>query len=286
MGRTGPAHQDRRRFYVTEDDFSTYHIGDWREPVTRTINGRTYTNRWTIRNFAGQNRSRRESDAFMLASQNYFFRDRLVTTFGYRLDRIDDARRERERLAPDHPVVTSGQFIPYEWWFTDQSIVQFYKPTTRTYSGVFHATKWLSAFYNESSNAGPPILNTTLVPDGSTPPITQGRGRDYGLTFDLLDGRLFLRVNRFETTSARETIVASTGFFTEGSDRIATALLGSRIISQAEFDAHNVDGGGGLADSSAEGTEVTATANPTKNWALQFNYSHKSSDANQLSRRS
>ncbi len=263
----------RRRNYLTEGATDTYYGGRVDLPFEQTINGRTFTTRWIPGAANGQNRTRKEVDTHMVALQSFFWNGRITGLFGYRLDNLSIRRADVGRVAAGDPRIATGDVLLNQWDILSTSTSTDYKPTTRNLGGVFHATKHISIFYNRSSNVGQPVLNLYLVPDNRTPPPTQGSGHDYGISFDLLDGRIFARINRYET-SAEDEARAGTNIITNPGTRIMDTLLTSGFVSQDEYDRNLIIGNGGLTDSFAEGTEFTLTANLRSNWALQLNYSH------------
>jgi len=263
-----------RRNYLSLGQFDTYYPGRADNPFTATIGGREYVSRFVTRNQNGQNRSQRDTDTWMLAAQSYFWNDRVSVLFGYRRDDLTSTRYIAQRVRAGDARIASGERLLNEWDFsTDVTEQQRLKPITRSLGVVFHATSQISVSYNESSNMGQPeFLNVILIPDGLTPPNTRGRGRDYGVRFQL-GNRAYLRVNRYETHSSDQTLPGGGGI-EAGSTRILDAMLQRQVISQAEYDAHLVTGNAGLADSESEGIEVSLTANPTDHWSLQLNYSY------------
>ena len=59
-----------------------------------------------------------EIDSSMLAGQSFWFGDRLVTTLGYRLDKVTFRNEEEARVAnPADPRATSRQLVLNEWDF-------------------------------------------------------------------------------------------------------------------------------------------------------------------------
>ncbi|MDO8544398.1 MAG: hypothetical protein Q7S40_28495 [Opitutaceae bacterium] len=264
-----------RRQYVTDGAFDTYYRGNINVPIRETINGRTYTSRWITRNENGQVKTKTATDTMMLATQSHFWRDRLTVLFGYRVDNLETTRFFAQRVPAGDPRIASGERLLNEWDFGSVGQkIQDFKPTTRSVGGVLHATKHISFSYNESSNVGQPIItNASIIPDASSPPTTSGKGSDWGMMFDLFDGRLFMRVNRYETSSYN-TLDAASGVITAPAGRIMDTLRAQNIITQADYDRHLIAGTNGLSDAFAKGVEVTVTANPMRNWALQINYSY------------
>ena len=90
---TDPSNPNNRvtvRNYLTEGDYRTYHAGDWRSlPSTINFGGRAYQTAYANVAAGGDNGGMQQKlDSKMLATQSFFFGGRLVTTFGYRQDRV------------------------------------------------------------------------------------------------------------------------------------------------------------------------------------------------------
>ncbi|MBL9209544.1 MAG: TonB-dependent receptor, partial [Opitutaceae bacterium] len=92
----------------------------------------------------------------------------------------------------------------------------------------------------------------------------------------LLDGKVFVRATRFSTTRA-----GAQGFVYGGtvdnptvfSDRVLGQLATNGLITAAERERRRINSGGYTFDVASTGYEFSVTANPTKNWRLQANYS-------------
>ena len=266
-----------RRHYATDGDFGSFYASNVGIPFSRTIGGRLFTNRWVTRNTGGMNLTRKDVDTGMFVMQNRFWKGRVVTTAGVRSDRLTNRRSDVTRIVAGDPRLAGGERVVGELDFAATEQKREYKPDTETVGGVFHATRWLGAFYNQSTSVGPPLITGTVIPDGSEPSPTDGVGADYGLMLDLFDGKLFVRLTRFESRSDDRWI--ATAATASSANRINDTLLAANMITSAEYTSHFVAGNGGYVDSEARGEEVSMTANPTKNWSLQFNYSHTKQSA-------
>jgi hypothetical protein len=263
-----------RRNYLTEGNYNTYYAGDIRNPFQQSINGKEYVGRWITRNQTGQNLTKKDSQTWMFVSQSYFLEKRLSVLFGYRSDDVEADRYRAQRLVSADARVIRGERLNNEWEFSPApTVTDHYEPVTRTLGAVFHLTKNVSAFYNESSNVGEPALNLTLIPDGSSPRPIRGSGSDFGLGFEFFGGRANLRINRYET-NGYDTPDGNGAIITGPATRVMDTLLARRVISDAEYQSHLISGTAGLSDGASKGTEVALTANPTNRWALQASYSY------------
>lgn len=276
--------QPYRRQYVTEGDFRTYYAGNPTQPMpeftvgTSTVHSafatRTRSNTHTIQ----------DARALMFASQSYWWHDRLVTTLGYRVDaiRFDNYGQSRISDGKD-PRYTSRQYVLNEWALDGTMQTTRFRPTTFTFGAVAHVTSRLSAFYNQSKNSGTPRLDRTVLPGGSTPPPSEGAGRDYGLMLDVLgDDRLFFRFGAYETKQIKDAVMIPNGVAVDTSTtlggtaivNIYNALLTAGKITQSQFDSDVVRYNAGMIDAVTKGWEAEFVANPTKTVTLRLGVSH------------
>ena len=214
----------------------------------------------------------------MFAAQSFFLKDRLVTTVGARRDTIKFKNAQEERVTdPNDPRVTSKLIAAGEWYFDGNYVRHRYEPTTFTAGGVLHATKRLSLFYNMSRNNGQPRFDRSVLPNGEVPEPTEGRGRDFGVMFDVLgDDRLFIRTTWFETQQLNDSPILP-GSNALGVDNLTTMLTQLRNtgkISQADYDRQAVTWTSASIDIFTKGLEVEVVANPTKSLTLRASYSH------------
>jgi len=136
------------------------------------------------------NRTRREIRTLGVATQNFFFKDRVVTTFGWRED------RNRSRDSNGAVVDPSTGFLNYAplktWgnWVSSSG-------KTKTEGVVVKPFTWLYFHYNKSDSFQPAATAYNLL--GQVLPNPTGEGKDYGLTFNLLKGKLFVKINKYTT---------------------------------------------------------------------------------------
>lgn len=180
-------------------------FGDW---TFVDANGASYTyykfdtplrsadgRRLSAQNPAGGSLNR--ADAVMLAWQGFFLpdrrgRDRLVITYGYRKDTARTAVLDAPSIKQDfsglYPGLWHVDFAPYG---PQQS------GTNRNVGIVARPLHWLSFSYNQSTTFD---LNVgRFDPFGRPLPGTGGDGEDIGIRFDLLQDRLSLKINRYDT---------------------------------------------------------------------------------------
>ncbi len=267
-----------RRNYITPGDFTTYYPSDPSIAIPEyTWNGRRVHAAYISRARANTH-TVKDISSLMVASQSFWFKDRLVTTLGARRDEIKFKNEQEARISDrNDPRVRSGEVAVNEWYFNGQDVNHNYKPTTFTAGAVLHATKRLSVFYNMSKNNGQPRFDRTVLPTGDVGGPTEGTGRDYGFMLDVLgDDRLFIRTTWFQTKQLNDTPILP-GSNALGVDNLATmldALLDAGKISQADYDRQAITWTTATIDVFTEGLEVEVVANPTKNLSLRASYSN------------
>jgi iron complex outermembrane receptor protein len=264
-----------RRNYVANGAPDTYYAGTRFDPRPITYGGVSYTPR-LITN-ANANGAIRQIDSLMLATQSRFLRGRLIVTGGVRRDQVDFTPFSNARIAPTDPRVASGAKIAYEYELLgeDPANKRSYSFNTYTAGAVFGLLKGVSAFYNESNNNGAPQTNRRMLPDASLPVPPEGRGQDYGLIFNFLDGRFFARATAFDTQAKNDPTVRDNAFIL-AHRRIITAYRDAGLITQAEADTKSLSAylGDFMSDLATHGYELELKANPTKNWTLTASYSY------------
>lgn len=264
------------RNYIDEGSFASYRVGDWRSlPQTIPFNGQNYGLVFA-NEVGGANNSggEQESATTLGVIQSHFLRDKLVTTFGYRQDKVDVI----ELGYYNDPVI--GDIVD-----RDRSKSKTTSATGRTSTAgvVYHVLDWLSLIANQSSNQGVPSFVRKTFPEGNLAPPSKGEGSDYGLGFDLFKGRLNAKVVYF--TSSEQGRITTTGLAgaparnTRVMDAFAGALVGTGLPFTAAqwtpiYNAYTPPVTAASSDSDSTGYEARITANFTRNWRLVVNYSY------------
>ncbi len=272
------------RNYIAEGNYATYRVGDWRSlPATVNFLGRDYGLVFA-NEVAGANNSggAQESDSMLGVVQSHFLEGKLVTTFGYRQDEVEIS----EFGYYTDPVV--GDIVD-----PDPSKAKTTSATGRTGTAgaVFHVTNWLSLIANRSSNQGVPSFVRKTFPDGALAPSSTGEGEDYGLGFDLLNGRLNGKVVYFSSSEKGRVNTAgfggAAGRNTRVMDAFAGALVGAGLpFSSSQwapvYETYTPPASAVTSDFNASGYEARVTANLTRNWRLVANYSYTDSGRTHL----
>ncbi len=264
------------RNYLTEGSWATYRVGDWRSlPSTINFDGRAYTLAWA-NEVAGPNNSggEQESKTALAAVQSHFLTDRLVTTFGYRQDKVDVI----ELGFYNDPVI--GDLVDRD---RRKSKTTSATGFTGTAGAVLHVFDWLSLVANRSSNQGVPSFVRKTFPNGDLAPAPKGVGSDYGIGLTLLDGRLNGRFAYFSSTEqgriTTNGLAGAPGRNTRVMDAFAGVLVGAGLPYSAStwqpvYAGLNPPATAASSDSQSKGYETRITANLTRNWRLVVNYSH------------
>jgi iron complex outermembrane recepter protein len=274
------------RNYLTEGDYNTYRVGDWRSlPETITFGGRTYPTAYA--NDAGGGGTNgaaiQETNSLLGAMQSHFWRDRIVTTFGFRQDKATI-----RALGYRNDPIMGDVVDPDPAKFT----VNEFTGRTHTAGVVLHVTSAVSLLANRSSNVGVPSFSRTVFPDGRLAGAPKGEGADYGVGLDLLGGRLNAKLVYFESRERGATgAFIANGSFTNRNQRVMEAFGGvlsgaglpySTTQWQEIAKTYTPTVSGGLSDFQSSGYEARMTANLTRNWRLLLNYSYSDSSRKNL----
>ncbi|MSU51313.1 MAG: hypothetical protein EXS37_19870 [Opitutus sp.] len=268
------------RNYLTEGNYETYRAGDWRKlPKSFAFGGRTFETAYANVAAGGADNGGmvQQMDSKLAAVQSFFFGGKLVTTFGYRDDKVENIQ-----LGYLNDPIRGDMVDPD----TSKGIVNNMAGGTRTSGLVFHVFDWMSVIANRSSNVGVPPLARTTFPEGKLAPLSKGRGEDYGLGFDLLDGRLNARFVYFKGSEVGRVTAPVAGTLTSRNTRVMDALAGVLVgnglpFSQSQWDpirkTYTPPVSSISNDFNSEGYEARLTANITRNWRTVINYSYTDS---------
>jgi outer membrane receptor protein involved in Fe transport len=149
-------------------------------------------------------RRREELRTLSVTAQNYFLKDRLVTTVGFRRDRRRERTSGQAAVDPATGLVSYANYALWSAWTDD--VVGVLGPATResqrgdtkTYGAVIRPLNWLNLYYNRSDSFFPQVVRYAMNLDGVLP-NAKGEGTDYGVSFTALQGKLSVKLNRYET---------------------------------------------------------------------------------------
>ena len=151
--------------------------------------------------FTGSSRNQSQIRTINATAQSAFFRDRLVTTFGWRRDRRRERASSSNSVDPTTGLATFDALRNWGPWTDDQGseIRASQRGDTKTWGAVAKPLTWLHFHYNQSDSFFPQPVVYRLDLTG-TLPNPHGEGKDYGVTFNALQNKLSLRINRFNVT--------------------------------------------------------------------------------------
>lgn len=279
--------------------------------------------------------SQRKIDSRSLGLTSTLWNDRIIATLGWRNDDYR-ARASTTGIILDAagkqiaPAMTQPEQFVNGVYQTDTIFKRFNRwdelsGSTKTLGGVVKPFKnwgsldrraeagsgwWqfvrsIGLTYNKSDNFNPPAA-AQVDAFGTPLPKPTGKGRDFGFQFELLEGKLFARVNWFKATNQNErtnpgtsisrlTNNIDTSLFREWARTISLINMGFDPrdtttfgvgLSVAQTQALEADTAKiwGLPynyyldigtiyatrSAEAEGMEVQVTYNPTRNWTMKF----------------
>jgi hypothetical protein len=222
----------------------------------------------------------------------------VVVTYGWREDEassktfdVSESARNSGRLDGEWRGVydANGNQLPFArptglWPYYDDLDLKVpgdvQKGITRTKGVVFHATENVSLHYNESDTFQPNIGR--FDPYANEYPGAEGDGKDYGFTLTLLDNKLSIRYNEFETLGGPQR--AANTPFNRWRDPIWN--VETRWRDLVENPTYPAQGEGGfrekgrccywvMSDKYSEGREVTISANPIDNLNIRFTWTER-----------
>lgn len=247
--------------------------------LTDPVLNATYTTAWVPFNQNTQLNSN-EGRTMIGMLQSSFWGNRIHTIVGGSRDRRSDYLSTQTRTPL--PGFAQGVLAP----------VRSHDPVdvdarSASFSGVFHATGWLSFTYSRAQNSGLPSASGRLnaVTGGfMRPPVPHGKTQDYGLKLDLFQNRVFLSAVRFETTAERDFDFAAT--MGAQINPIWNALEAAGVLRANNLQLATVTdiGTGTTFDSKTSGYEAELTANPTDRWRIFANYSNTATTRTNIGR--
>jgi outer membrane receptor protein involved in Fe transport len=258
-----------RRRYVSMDDPENYytqgpHItGLIKGVVDRRNPSLTYSSEWAP---TQPRLADTEGTSGLLSVQGSWLKGRIVAGGGYRYDRLKSVQAQNRRNATTNA------------WEVNSALSDTTVDTGRTYTAgvVFHITEKFSLLYNQADNIAITDPRIMVLPNVARAKPSAGEGRDIGVQFDLMEGKLFARAVYYETAARGEVRFAHTG--TDGpvptSSAVLSGLEAAGLITTAEGDRRDISLlTGGLSDRESEGYELSLTANPIRGLRLQMSWS-------------
>jgi hypothetical protein len=216
-------------------------------------------------------------DTMLFAWQGKFLPDRkggnrLILTYGYREDKVRSALPDQDSRTLDpnrsgfYPLYSDATWDPYGPSETG---------LTRNTGVVLRPVPWLDLYYNASSTFD--VGSGRINPFGSAYPGAEGEGKDYGLRLALWQGRLNLRLNRYDNvlgpSRASNTINQFRSIFNTLETRVRT--LDPSLAAPTNWYAAAINLGNQNynihSDRTSEGYELSIDFRPLPNWNLRIN---------------
>ena len=235
--------------------------------------------------------------------QSFLLKDHLVTTFGLREDRSYNRLGASPRFIDP---ITMDEASFNAWAPGDWTVG---KGKTTTAGAVVKPFRWLNLTANKSASFVPSAVGFDLY--GHVLPDPTGAGQDYGISLNLLENRLVVRVNRYKTVQInsrngdssniaqrvrRLDFMGATGalynlqrqaiaWITETAQAQGRTLTPEQLNQQvattmglpAELIASPPNRPFALDDLTARGTEIEVNYNPNNFWTLKANVTQQES---------
>lgn len=265
----------KRRQYVDPNDYNTWYVSDWRTPMPEIIfGGQRWRSAYAVRDLGHVEKT---NNAFMFALQSYFFNRRLSTLLGIRYDNLALKQAITSQITdPNDPRILNKTNI-----LGDRAFTGAYRenpknsPVNYTAGAVYHITQRYSVFANYGTNTSEDRTGGSYLPNGGPPPISEGRGLDYGVRLDPFgNGKLVLRVARFETDQKHGPGITNNANKVGGLNlpEIYNALYVGAGFSPEDLASRgvkNISYSYAMSDITAKGFEAELSANITKNFTLR-----------------
>jgi outer membrane receptor protein involved in Fe transport len=216
-----------------------------------------------------------ENSSWMIAMQSNFLVNRLVLTAGYRRDRVElnSASAGGERLPNSTNLWKTRSYI------FKSSTANVAAGPTKTFGAVLTPLPWLGFSYNQSESFFPQGGFMDLY-DRFLDPV-KGRGKDYGIRFNVLEGRLSVNVNSFQNTGVNQFadwLTAPRNQILQAVNAILTALQVRRqalppSLTQAGLTQLGQVNRRETVAQDGKGTEIEVTGRIIKGWSASLNYS-------------
>lgn len=219
-----------------------------------------------------------KNDGVGVSLQSFFWKRRIVTLAGWRRDSVDSFTNSLPTNNPPYLGATRADY--------NRSATPEYRneADTMTQSVVLHVTPWLRVFGNRSENFAATVPRT----DNLWRPIQpqSGETTEFGAGFTVLDGKLNVRVARYESSQLYATSGAAASTANLRVETIEDLMYDALVAAgrTAEWTTIGPNGSTNLPydkplnisaseDSVSKGWEAEVVYNPTRNWRLAFNLS-------------
>ncbi|MEO6245060.1 MAG: hypothetical protein ABIQ12_06460, partial [Opitutaceae bacterium] len=227
----------------------------------------------------GLNMSSSNVKTYALATQSFFWKDRIVVTHGIRKDENTSWRgtvsdfaslRDAAGFAPSGDGIDVRKFLPGARR----------ERTGRTFSRglVFHALPWMSFSYNTSTNFK--VNDSNLNVYGDLLPNPEGEGKDYGVKLSFFDRRLFMEFTYYTNSNVNAIDQVSSGAFGDFKSHLdRTWIAIANFTDDNKYNTYPYNAIGttwqDAVSTTSKGYEFSLTANPTPQWRVVLNGSKR-----------
>jgi outer membrane receptor protein involved in Fe transport len=207
---------------------------------------------------------RKNLDYTQVASTSRFFNDKLSVMFGFRRDGVTNVQQTTSGIPVDPvtslpqlgAVITPPGKAPVAV-LGGKSRGEF-SPVSRNVGAVYYLRPWVGLFANYSETFAAPNNGNNLI-DGGTPEISKSKGKDMGVKFDLLDGKVNATLSYY---TSQQNGLLITGTRATEINRIWTNLNRNDLASLSYRDTQ---------DRKGDGYEFEVIANPMRSLRLTAN---------------
>ncbi len=229
---------------------------------------------WLQNGVVNQNLTRIATE--MMAGQSAFWDHRIVVTGGYRWD--DQIAQTASAGGVRVPNSTNLWYTPNTLFNRNLNWTMF-SGRTRTLGLYLAPVKWVGFTVNSSNSVQPQpgTINVLHQPV----PMRSGKGKDYGIRFNLLGGRIYLNANVYKNNDQNGAVfyvTTSNAFDPALNAIVVTQKALGQALPQVMQDAHETDllwtgSERDISDNNGKGYEIELVGNITKNWSVSYNYS-------------
>lgn len=227
---------------------------------------------WLLANAAPV--SRFDVDTQMMALQSAFLNDRVVVTAGYRWDdQISQTATAGGVRVPN----SSTLWLKHHDAFVRTTSWSLFSGQTRTLGLFFAPFKWLGLTANKSDSVLPQsainILHQTVT-------TRSGKGQDFGVRFNLLEGRVYANANIFTNDDTNRVTfynILAQQYNPPLNAIVTTQKLMGQPLPKVMRDAGTTDlvwtgSERDLVTAAGKGFEIELVGNITRGWSISFNF--------------
>jgi outer membrane receptor for ferric coprogen and ferric-rhodotorulic acid len=158
----------------------------------------------------------------VLYDQSFWFKNRLVTSVGYRKDRISTNRSQYNWDPLTQAAYYNGISAPLDIPFTG---------TSKSYGAVYHLNDRISVSAGYSQNVGDQ-QGVVALPDATRPAPSQGQSTDYAITVSTRDKRFSARAAYYDSVSVGGYVVLNSAFWfpVTGDPTFNTGTFASSLV--------------------------------------------------------